>query len=342
MARMARDYVEVYGRLMTAARREDAGAVAIGSEQPIITTERVRRGRLGDHERRHGPGRGADERLTCHLPTRCGSPRIGPSVGGRRWRGSAGRPAPDLRARRAALRRPGRRRAGRHLRPGPQARRVVRRLRPSRRHPPGGDGGGGHLPPRHAARLGPGAAPCRPPAPAAGIHRQAGQLAPRLRPDQHRSRSRPAAAAAQQRAPVAHQGAVGRRLPRAAGGAQLCPRAGAPGPDAALPGGLRRRLRGARHASRAAWPPPARPRQRTGGGAALRRPGRRHSPHPDHLFGGAQPHRARRGRLRAGPSRPAGGHHRRGHRLRDRAGAARVGPRLRHGLGAGAREPDRA
>ena len=103
----------------------------------------------------------------------------------------------------------------------------------------------------------------------------------------------PAAAAPQQRAPVPHQGAVGWRLPRAAGGAQLCPRAGAPGPDAALPGGLRRSLRSARHASRGARPRPARPRQRTGSGAALRRPGRRDSPHPHHLLGGTQPPRAR-------------------------------------------------
>ena len=39
VARMARDYVDVYGRLMAAPAREAPAPLAIGSEQPIITNE---------------------------------------------------------------------------------------------------------------------------------------------------------------------------------------------------------------------------------------------------------------------------------------------------------------
>jgi len=41
VARMARDYVEIYGRLMTAPRRDKAVPVTIRSEQQIMTTERI-------------------------------------------------------------------------------------------------------------------------------------------------------------------------------------------------------------------------------------------------------------------------------------------------------------
>ena len=96
------EYVEVYGRLMASARREDAAPLAIGGGQPMITTRARGHGRLGDHERRHGPGRGAGERLTCHLPSRCGCPRRAGSARAtmmrERWAA-----CPDLRARRTAL-----------------------------------------------------------------------------------------------------------------------------------------------------------------------------------------------------------------------------------------------
>ena len=41
VARMARDYVEVYGRLMTAPQPDDPVVVAIGSGQPLTTAERA-------------------------------------------------------------------------------------------------------------------------------------------------------------------------------------------------------------------------------------------------------------------------------------------------------------